>query len=266
VTPILGAIVADQYLGKYKTILIFAGFYWVGLMILWTTSLPSVVASGHALGGYITAIIVIGLGTGGIKSNIAPLIADQYQRRKMAIKTESSGERVVIDPAITYQRIYMVFYWCINLGSLSLIATPFMEKYEGFWTAFLMCFLMFNIGILVLILQRKSYVVRPPQGSIITDAFKAIGLMITARNMDAAKPSWRAANGKTKPVPWSDHFVEELKRALNACKVFVFCKLLFTRIGPASQLINVARPHLLGLLWPILLQFRVPGWSDGGSR
>jgi proton-dependent oligopeptide transporter, POT family len=98
----------------------------------------------------------------------------------------------------------MIFYWCINLGSLSLIATPFMEKYEGFWTAFLLCFCMFNVGIATLILRRKSYVVRPPQGSIITDAFKAIGMMITARNMDAPKPTWRAQNGKTKPVPWSD--------------------------------------------------------------
>ena len=82
----------------------------------------------------IAAIIIIGFGTGGIKSNIAPLIADQYQRRKMAIKTQKSGERTIIDPAITYQRIYMVFYWCINLGSLSLIATPFMEKAKGYET------------------------------------------------------------------------------------------------------------------------------------
>ena len=29
VTPILGAIVADQYLGKYNTILVFAVIYWV---------------------------------------------------------------------------------------------------------------------------------------------------------------------------------------------------------------------------------------------
>lgn len=87
-----------------------------------------------------------------------------------------------------------------------------------------MCFIMFNVGIAILITQRKAYVIRPPQGSIITDAFKAIGMMIGARNMDAPKPSWRAANGKTKPVPWNDHFIEEVKRALRACKVFVFCK------------------------------------------
>lgn len=176
--------------------------------------------------GYIVAIIVIGLGTGGIKSNIAPLIADQYQRRRMAVKTEKSGERVIIDPAITYQRIYMIFYWCINLGSLSLMATPFMEKYKGFWTAFLMCFIMFNLGITVLVTRRHSFIDRPPQGSVITDAFKALGMMIAARNLDAAKPSWREANGKTRVVPWNDHFVEELKRALRACKVFIFCKSL----------------------------------------
>lgn len=112
--------------------MIFAGVYWVGLLILWASALPASIAGGHALGGYIAAIIIIGFGTGGIKSNIAPLIADQYQRRTMAIKTQKSGERTIIDPAITYQRIYMVFYWCINLGSLSLIATPFMEKEKGF--------------------------------------------------------------------------------------------------------------------------------------
>lgn len=156
-TPILGAIIADQYLGKYKTIVLFCGVYWIGLLILWTTSLPAAINGGHSLGGYVAAIIIIGFGTGGIKSNIAPLIADQYQRRKMAIKTiPKSMERVVIDPAITYQRIYMIFYWCINLGALSLLATPFMERYEGFWTAFLMCFCMFNIGVFVLIVRRKS--------------------------------------------------------------------------------------------------------------
>ncbi|KAH6884930.1 POT family protein [Thelonectria olida] len=234
VTPILGAIIADQYLGKYKTILLFCIFYWVGLVILWTTSLPVAHAHGAGMPGYIVAIIVIGLGTGGIKSNIAPLIADQYQRRSMAIKTEKSGERVVIDPSITYQRIYMIFYWCINVGALSLMATPFMEKYEGFWTAFLMCFIMFNVGIFTLVARRKTYIIRPPQGSVITDAFKALWMMIRARNMDAAKPSWREAHGKTRVVPWNDHFIEELKRALRACKVFVFYPIFWVCYGQFS--------------------------------
>lgn len=233
VTPILGAIISDQYLGKYKTIIIFCAVYWVGLIVLWTTSLPAT-RDAAGLPGYIVSIIIIGFGTGGIKSNIAPLIADQYQRRRMAIHTESSGERVIIDPAITYQRIYMIFYWCINIGALSLMATPFMEKYTGFWTAFLMCFCMFNVGIFILVIRRKSYIIRPPQGSIITDAFRAIGMMIVGRSTDAAKSSWRQANGKSA-VNWDDHFVDELKRALRACKVFIFYPVFWVCYGQFSS-------------------------------
>lgn len=235
VTPILGAIIADQYLGKYKTIVLFAGVYIVGLLVLLFTSLPVALEHGAGLGGFIVAIVVIGLGTGGIKSNVAPLIADQYQRRKMAIKQLPSGERVIIDPAITYQRIYMIFYGCINIGSLSLLATPYMEKDVGFWSAFLLGFLVFIVGTIILVMARKTYVVRPPQGSIITDAFKAIGQMIMARNMDAPKPSFKVAHGKPVNVPWDDQFIDELKRALIACRVFTFYPVFWVAYGQFSN-------------------------------
>lgn len=58
ITPILGAIISDQYLGKYKTILIFAGVYWVGLIILWTTALPTAISHGASLGGYVSMSIL----------------------------------------------------------------------------------------------------------------------------------------------------------------------------------------------------------------
>lgn len=135
------------------------------------------------------------------------------------------GERVIIDPSLTIQRIYMIFYGCINIGSLSLLATPYMEKYIGYWSAYLLCLCMFIVGTLIVLLGRKFYVVRPPQGSIITDAFKALWIMIINRNMDAAKPSWQAENGGRRArtnLPWDDHFIDELKRALVACQVFCF--------------------------------------------
>jgi len=141
----------------------------------------------------------------------------------MAIKVdEKTGERVIIDPAITYQRIYMMFYACINVGCLSLLATPFMEEFCGFYSAFLLSFCMFTVAVGILIFCRNRYIVRPPQGSVITDSIKAIGIMIANRNINAPKPTWRASNGKTKSVPWNDHFIDELQRALRACKVFCF--------------------------------------------
>lgn len=112
VTPILGAIIADQYLGKYWTIVGFSLIYIVGLFILFITSLPICLQHGAGLGGFVAAIIIIGLGTGGIKSNVAPLIADQYKRKKPVVKMNAKGHLVIIDPAVTFQRIYMIFYLC----------------------------------------------------------------------------------------------------------------------------------------------------------
>jgi proton-dependent oligopeptide transporter, POT family len=234
VTPIVGAIVADQYLGKYKTIMVFCAVYIIGLLILFATSLPSSLEHGAGLGGFVAAVIVIGLGTGGIKSNVAPLIADQYQRKKMAVHTKPTGERIILDPAVTYQQIYMIFYWCINVGSLSLLATPYMEEYIGFWSAFLLALCMFLVGFTVLVIGKRKYVVRPPQGSVITNAFRCWGIMIKNRDSNAPKPSWQAQHGRAE-TRWNDHFVDEVKRALVAMRVFVVFPVFWVVYGQFSS-------------------------------
>ena len=208
VTPIIGAVIADQYLGRYKTILLFSVVYIVGLVIILITSLPFAIENGAALGGLATAMTIMGLGehrrrhtsctssrtigTGGIKSNVSPLIAEQMTETRLKIKTLKSGERVIQDPSVTYQRIYMIFYWCINLGALSLVATVFMEKYKGFWTVNLLGLIAFCLGTAVLVLGKKHYVTRPPQGSVIPHAFKAMWIgLVNGRTMEAARPSYQ---------------------------------------------------------------------------
>ncbi|KAI9753981.1 MAG: hypothetical protein M4579_004911 [Chaenotheca gracillima] len=223
VTPIIGAIVADQYLGKYKTIVLFAIVYISGLLVLFLTSLPVAIENGAALGGLVAAMIIIGLGTGGIKSNVSPLIAEQYRGTKQTIRVEKSGERVIVDPGVTVQRIYMIFYLCINVGSLSAIATTEMELHIGFWSAYLLPLCMFLIGFVVLILGRKNYVVRPPRGSVIAHAFKVMCIgLLSKGNLNAAKPSYQEEYGRKYRTPWDDLFIDEIRRALVACKVFVF--------------------------------------------
>ncbi|KAK3063556.1 hypothetical protein LTS18_014602, partial [Coniosporium uncinatum] len=207
VTPVIGAIIADQYLGKYLTILIFC------------------------LGGFATAVIVIGLGTGGIKSNIAPLIADQYKRRKMAIGFTKTGERIIFDPRITVTRIYMIFYLCINIGCLALLPTPYMERDIDFWSAYLLGLCMFCVGVVVLLVAKKLYVVVPPQGTVINDAFRVMFMMLKGRNMDAAKPS---VSGRTD-LKWDDKFVDEVKRALVACRVFCIYPIYWVVYGQFSN-------------------------------
>lgn len=53
-------LVADQYLGKYKTISIFCIIYMIGLIIITTTAIPSSILSGAAYPGFIVGIIIIG--------------------------------------------------------------------------------------------------------------------------------------------------------------------------------------------------------------
>lgn len=96
-------------------------------------------------------MIIIGLGTGGIKSNVSTLIAEQYTGTKKTVKTLKSGERVIVDPSVTVQRIYSMFYIMINIGGLSPIATSELERHIDFWPAYLISMLMMFIGLAVVL-------------------------------------------------------------------------------------------------------------------
>lgn len=232
VTPVFGAWIADTFLGKFKTISVFCGIYIVGIFILFITSIPSIADKNTSLGGYVTAIIIIGIATGGVKSNVSPLIADQVPKEKPYIKTLKSGERVVVDPALTIQNVFMIFYFMINIGSLSVVATTELEHNVGFWAAFLLPFCFFFIAVAALILGRHKYVKVPVGDKIISKCFKV--LFVSAKNsfkFSAAKPS----ENPTANYPWTDHFVEEVKRALLACKLFAFFPIFWLVYG---QMVN----------------------------
>ncbi|VVT54161.1 uncharacterized protein SAPINGB_P003937 [Magnusiomyces paraingens] len=235
ITPIFAAIISDQYWGKFKTICVFSGIYVIGTLLLFVTSLPTAIEHNAALGGLVAAMIIIGLGTGGIKSNVSPLIAEQYTVTKPYVKTLKSGERVIVDPSTTVQSIFMVFYLCINVGSLSAIATTEMELNIDFWAAYLLPFCFFFVAILSLAIFGKYYVKKPPTGSVMPHAFKIITIAVKNKfSLEKAKPSVREAEGLSV-VPWSDLFVDELKRALVACKVFIIYPIYWVVYG---QMIN----------------------------
>jgi dipeptide/tripeptide permease len=235
-TPLFGAIVADQYLGKYATIKWFSLVYMAGIAILFVTSLPWAVKSGAAFPGLIVAMVVIGLGTGGIKSNVSPLIAEQVRSTKPFVKTLPSGKQVIVDPEVTVQRIYMVFYMCINAGSISAIATTMLELHVGFWSAYLLPLIMFCVGYGVLVSGKKRYIIKPPQGGVIGNCFRA--LWIAARNdgnLDKAKASTQGHGRGRTVVTRDDKFIDELKTALVACKVFLFFPIYWVCF---SQMMN----------------------------
>lgn len=234
---------ADQFWGKYNTILFFACIYLVGLVILTLTSIPSAIENGTAtFVGFIVSIIIIGLGTGGIKANVSPLVAEQYKNTKPFIKTirpkisskyamdegnlpahyiSGSETRVIVTPQATYQKLFNMFYWGINCGSLAAVTTVILEKNVGFWAAYLLPTLMFIPCILIVLAGKKHYIRNPPRGSIFVEAAKVIRLSFK-HGLEGCKPSNLLEKHPelASKATWDDVFIDELHRTFKACIVF----------------------------------------------
>ncbi|GAU25236.1 hypothetical protein TSUD_17480 [Trifolium subterraneum] len=85
ITPILGAYIADAHLGRYRTFVISALIYLLGMCLLTlSVSLPSLKppeskeASTQQLVVFYTALYILAVGTGGTKPNISTIGADQF--------------------------------------------------------------------------------------------------------------------------------------------------------------------------------------------
>ena len=137
ITPILGSIIADVKLGRFRTICVFTVVYLLGLIILTLTSIPQAISTvdngtnSAPFAGLVVAIILIGLGAGGIKSNISILLCDQIKSDVPYIKVTKQGERVVVDPNLTVSKLMAAFYFTINVGSLASLCSTTSERKIG---------------------------------------------------------------------------------------------------------------------------------------
>ncbi|KAG5339839.1 hypothetical protein C0989_003348 [Termitomyces sp. Mn162] len=238
VTPLLGAYIADTYLGRFNTICIAVAIALLGHIILIVSAVPGVIEnSDGALVVFIIALIVMGLGTGLFKSNISPLIAEQYKRTRLFVITTKKGERVIVDPAMTISRVYMASSVLShkhlrlipqNNSSISIFSSISVRLsvrlYVGFWLAYTLPTIIFLLCPIALFLGRNRYVRTPPTGSILLTAFRlwryaAAGRwslnpvkmyrQLTAPDFwENAKPS-KLTSEKPKWMTFDDQWVDE---------------------------------------------------------
>ncbi|KAK7436702.1 hypothetical protein VKT23_018957 [Stygiomarasmius scandens] len=237
-TPVLGGYLADTYWGRYNTICVAIVVAFIGHIVLIVSALPTVIVhSSNSMAAFIIGMLITGLGTGLFKSNISTLIAEQYKRRKLFVVTTSKGERVIVDPTYTISRMYMYFYLFTNIGALvGQITMTYAEKYVGFYLSFTLPTVIFLICPIVMFLGRKHYNRTPPTGSVLATAirlwwFASKGRWSwnpaqTLKNLKAddfwesAKPSKQ--QHKPKWMTFDDQWVDEVRRGIKACGVFVW--------------------------------------------
>ena len=95
-----------------------------GHILLVISSVPGVIEHPNgALTCFVIALVIMGIGTGGFKPNISPLVAEQYKKTKLFIRYTRSGEKVIVDPSLTTSRIYMVTHSHLHSGGDTNITT-----------------------------------------------------------------------------------------------------------------------------------------------
>jgi len=299
-TPLLGAYIADTYLGRYKAICIGILCAIMGHVILVASAAPSVIAKpNNALGAFAIGIVVMGFGTGFFKPNISPLVAEQIPKEKMYIKTLKSGERVIVDPAVTISRVYNWFYLFINIGALiGQITMVYAERYVGFYLAFLLPTALYCAAPVIMVLCRNMYKRTPPEGSVLGPATKLLWTatkgrwhlnpVATYKHMhdgtfwDSVKPS-KAQGSKPSWMTFDDAWVDEVSRGWKACSVFLWYPLYwlcYNQInnnlisqasamalhGVPNDILQNLDPFALIILIPIFDLFIYPALRKVGIR
>uniref|UniRef100_A0A8C3CPK3 Solute carrier family 15 member 1 n=1 Tax=Cairina moschata TaxID=8855 RepID=A0A8C3CPK3_CAIMO len=182
-TPILGALIADSWLGKFKTIVSLSIVYTIGQAVMAVSSIndltdhnrdgtPDSIATHIALS--MTGLILIALGTGGIKPCVSAFGGDQFEEHQEKQRS----------------RFFSLFYLAINAGSLiSTVITPILRaqqcgihsKQQCYPLAFGVPAALMAVSLIVFVIGSRMYKKVQPQGNIMVQVCKCIGFAIKNR-------------------------------------------------------------------------------------
>lgn len=133
--PLLGGMMADWFLGKYRTILYLSLVYCLGHACL--------AAFETNLSGFTMGLLFISMGAGGIKPCVSANVGDQFDKSNSHM--------------MSY--VFNAFYFSINFGSFfSTLLVPYTMKHYGAAVAFGIPGILMAVATFIFWLGRKKYV------------------------------------------------------------------------------------------------------------
>ncbi|XP_045033705.1 solute carrier family 15 member 1 isoform X2 [Daphnia magna] len=208
-TPIPGAILADTYLGKFKTIAILSCIYAFGSIMLAVAAIPNFLPQ---TGFSMTGLLIIAIGTGGIKPCVSAFGGDQFVRPQQDRQLEA---------------FFSVFYFSVNAGSLiSTFITPILREDVhcfGDDTCYPLAFgvpaILMIVSIVIFVAGKPLYTIKKPEGNIMGEFFKCIGHAINRRfkSKGEKRDHWLDfASDK-----FDKQLIQDVKRVLAVAFVFI---------------------------------------------
>lgn len=265
-TPLLGALLADILIGKYRTILFLSVVYCLG-----HAALACMGSHGHSHWWLFSGLLLICLGAGGIKPCVSAHVGDQFGKGNHHLLT----------------RVYNWFYFSINFGSFfSTLLTPWLLEWYGPHWAFGVPGVLMAIATLMFWMGRHKFVHIPPAGGgFFDEMFSREGIVALCKLIplfaiiavfwslyDQTGSSWVLQAQQMDLHFLGVRWLESQVQAVNPILILVFIPLftfvvypLLNRVFPLTPLRKIG----LGLVLMTLsfgLVTLIQSWIDAGQR
>ncbi len=251
--PILGAVLSDALLGKYRTILLLSGVYCLGHLTL---------AMDETRTGLAVGLGLIAIGSGGIKPCVSAHVGDQFGQTNADLLT----------------RVFGWFYFSINVGALMsiLFAEPLLNRF-GPRVAFGIPGVLMLLATLVFWAGRNKFVHIPPGGTaFLREAMSRTGLRALGKLFivylfiamfwalfDQQGSAW-VLQAKRMNLDFVIHWEPSQFQWLNPALVLLFIPLFNRLIYPAlDQVFPLTPLRKIGMgLFLTVPAFLLPAWLE----
>uniref|UniRef100_A0A182P1K6 Oligopeptide transporter 1 n=1 Tax=Anopheles epiroticus TaxID=199890 RepID=A0A182P1K6_9DIPT len=173
--PLMGAILADSWLGKFNTILYLSMVYCAGSTLIALGAIPPLNLPATSM--TVLGLLFIAVGSGGIKPCVSAFGGDQFKLPEQAAQLA---------------KFFSLFYFAINAGSLiSTTLTPILREdvhcfgdNSCFSLAFGVPAVLMILAIVIFVCGRAMYTIKKPAGNMIVLVFQCIGNALAVRSKE----------------------------------------------------------------------------------
>ncbi|KAJ3707065.1 hypothetical protein LUZ61_010770 [Rhynchospora tenuis] len=171
--PIVGAVIADSYLGRYKTVLFSLILYLSGTVLVTLSAFlierqvicdakPCDPTNGLNSILFFLGLYLVAFGVGGIRSSLLPFGADQFDDRNPSEREKQ-------------QQFFSWFYLCIDFGVISSgIFIIWIQEYISWALGFGISTLCIAVAFCGFVLAAPIYHLKVPRGSPLKSLFQVL--------------------------------------------------------------------------------------------